>query len=118
VVISAGFGQARDGVSVMTVHGDSDAVVPYLSSELSYQLLTGRRVLVTLLGGDHNTGIVDDDSDLGTALRGLAAAFFAVEFGVDEGQSAAIDDLPLTVVTVEAGTADGPLDDWRDYFSG
>ena len=118
VVISAGFGQARDELAVMTVHGDADEAVPYSIGELSYQLLTGRRVFVTLVGGDHNTGIVDDGSDLGTAPRGLAAAFFAVEFGVDEGQSAAVDDLPLTVVTVQAGTADGPPDDSPDYFSG
>jgi dienelactone hydrolase len=118
VVISAGYGQARDDVSVMTVHGDADRVVPYASSVLSYQLLTGRRVFVTLVGGNHLTGILDDDSDLGVALRGLAAAFFAVELGVDEGQSAAIDDLPLDSVTIEAGTAEGPLVDWREYFSG
>jgi dienelactone hydrolase len=118
VVISAGYGKARDDVAVMTVHGDADRVVPYASSVLSYELLTGRRVFVTLLGGSHITGILDDDSDLGVALRGLAAAFFAVELGVDDGQSAAIVDLPLDVVTVEAGTAEGPLVDWRDYFSG
>jgi len=92
--------------------------VPYASSVVSYQLLSGRRVFVTLVGGNHLTGILDDDSDLGVALRGLAAAFFAVELGVDEGQSAAIADLPLDSVTIEAGTAEGPLDDWRDYFSG
>ncbi len=118
VVISAGYGQARDDVAVMTVHGDTDRIVPYTSSELSYRLLTGRRIFVTLVGGTHLTGILDDDSDLGVALRGLAAAFFAVELDVEEGQVAAIDELPLDSVTIEAGTGAGPLADWRDYFTG
>jgi dienelactone hydrolase len=118
VVISAGYGQARDDVAVMTVHGDADRVVPYASSELSYRLLTGRRVFMTLVGGTHLTGILDDGSELGVALRGVAAAFFAVELGVEEGQVAAIDGLPLDSVTIEAGTAAGPLADWRDYFTG
>ena len=117
VVISAGYGQARDDVAVMTVHGDADRIVPYTSSELSYRLLTGRRIFVTLVGGTHLTGILDDDSDLGVALRGLAAAFFAVELGVEDGQAAAIDGLPLDSVVIEAGTASGPLADWRDYFT-
>ncbi|MEZ5167815.1 MAG: hypothetical protein R2695_15515 [Acidimicrobiales bacterium] len=118
VVISAGFGQSRAGLPVMVVHGDVDQLVPYQSGTMSYGLLTGRRMFVTLVGGDHIAGILDDDTDLGLALRGLVDAFFARELGVDEGQVAAVAGLPLDQVDVQAGTADGVLTDWRDYFAG
>ncbi|MEQ8842868.1 MAG: hypothetical protein RIB98_17960 [Acidimicrobiales bacterium] len=117
VVMSAGFGQARDDISVMVLHGDSDPVVPYASGDGSYDLLTGRRMLVTLLGGDHNTGILDDDSDLGVLVRGLTGAFFVHEFSGEPMPAGVFDELPLDAVDVEAGTADGALDDWRDYFA-
>lgn len=117
VVMSAGFGQARPDVAVMVVHGDRDLVVPYESSETSYSILTGRRMFVTLVGGDHSAGILDDSTDLGDALRGLSTAFLAHELEEDGDAVFAFDDLPLDSVRIQAATDTGPLDDWRDYFS-
>ncbi|MEM7142247.1 MAG: hypothetical protein AAF548_14580 [Actinomycetota bacterium] len=117
-VLSAGFGDPRDGVAVLVLHGDGDRIVPVGSSIVSYSLLEGRRMLVTLLGGDHNLGIGDDDSDYGPVVRDLAAAFFAHE--LDHDPSAAVDRVTLAdlaLATVEAGTGEGPLEDWTEYFS-
>ena len=117
IVMSAGFGPPRYDLAVLVLHGDADLTVPIASSETSYALLAGRRMFVVLQGGDHVDGIIDDESEHGEAVRGLTAAFFAHELGVDAGHVAAIDGLPLDSVTIEAGTAAGPLKDWRDYFS-
>ena len=118
VVMSAGYGPVREGVAVLTVHGSADLVVRYESSVASYGFATGDRLFMTLDDGNHIEGILDDDSDVGVALRGVASAFFADAFDTDTGQIAALDGLPYERVTIEAGTAAGPLDDWRDYFPG
>lgn len=117
VVMSAGFVEAREGVDVLVVHGDADPVIPFAAGAAGYGSVEGRRLLLTLVGGGHNGGIGDDDTDWGRSLRGLAAAFFADALESDTGQAAALDDLPLDDVRIEAGTADGPLEDWRDYFA-
>lgn len=119
MVMSAGFGQVRPGIAVLVLHGDADGLVPIASSTASYAIAEERRMFVTLLGGDHNTGIGDDDSDYGPVVRGFAAAFFAHELGHDP--SGAVDALlaaDVSLASVEAGTADGPLDDWTGYFTG
>lgn len=113
VVMSAGFVTPRSGVSVMVLHGDADLIVPYVSGTASYAQLGERRLLVTLIDGNHLEGIIDDDSPLGVAVRGITAAFFATELGV-VGPS--IDSLPLERLTVEAGNSGGVFDDWREYF--
>ncbi|MFT5203657.1 MAG: acetyl esterase/lipase [Candidatus Aldehydirespiratoraceae bacterium] len=113
VVMSAGFGTPRPGVAVMVLHGDADLIVPYVSGTASYAQLGERRLLVTLVDGNHLEGIIDDDSELGVAVRGITAAFFATEFGV-VGPS--IDSLPLARLMVEAGDSEGVFDDWREYF--
>jgi len=117
VVMSAGFGEARDDVAVMVMHGDADQVVPYASSDVSYDVLTGHRMLVTLLGGNHLEGIIDDDSELGPVVRGLTGAFFSYELDADPGTVEELFELPLELVTIEAGSPDGAIDDWRDYFA-
>lgn len=118
VVMSAGFGGTlRDAIPVMVLHGDADGTVPYESGVTAYAALTDRRMFVTLLGGDHIRGILDDDSDLGRAVRGLSAAFFADALGVEAGHVAALDAVPLAEVTIEAADAEGALIDWIDYFA-
>lgn len=117
VVMSAGFGEVRDDVAVMVLHGDADALVPVASSISSYGLVTGRGLFATLVGGDHIEGIIDGPSPLGPVVRTLTGAFFAYEFGNGDATVAAVSDLPPDLVTVEARSAAGPLDDWLDYFS-
>lgn len=118
VVMSAGFGSARDEVAVMVLHGDADPLVPFTTGDGAYDILRGRRLLVTLLGGDHTTGIIDDDSDMGVVVRGLTGAFFVREFTEALLSTERLDALPLDLVEVDAGTSDGPLGDWRAYFTG
>jgi hypothetical protein len=115
--MSASFGPPRDDIAVMVVHGDSDQLIDYSFGENAYASLSGDRMFVTLLGGDHTAGIIDDESDLGTVLRGLTGAFFSHEVDNDPGTIAEVAELPLDLVSVEAGTAAGPLDDWRDFFA-
>lgn len=117
VVMSAGFVEARDDVAVMVLHGDADTVVPVGVGTGAYDLLEGRAVMVTLLGGDHLSGITDGESDYGPVVRGVTAAFFAHEL---ENRAATVEvlfELPLDLAAIEARTADGPLDDWTDYFA-
>lgn len=117
VVMSAGFVEARDDVAVMVLHGDADNVVPVAVGTGAYDLLEGRAVLVTLLGGDHLSGITDGESDYGPVVRGVTAAFFAHELDNGSGTVEALFELPLDLASIEARTADGPLDDWTDYFA-
>lgn len=117
VVMSAGFVEARDDVAVMVLHGDADNVVPVDVGTGAYDLLEGRAVLVTLLGGDHLSGITDGESDYGPVVRGVTAAFFAHELDNGSGTVEELFELPLDLASIEARTADGPLDDWTDYFA-
>lgn len=119
VVMSAGFGQVRDDVAVMVVHGDSDRIVPIASSTASWAFApANRRMFVTLVGGNHVLGILDDETDYGPIVRGLAAGFFAQELAHDPAGAVA-EALAIggDLVTIEAGTPDGSLDDWADYFA-
>lgn len=119
VVMSAGFGQVRDDVSVMVLHGDADLVVPIDSSIGSWAFAEGnRRMFVTLVGGDHISGILDDESDHGPIVRGLTAAFFAHELRHDPtGAVAAATAIGGDLVTIEAGTPDGPLAEWTAFLA-
>jgi len=117
VVMSAGFGEVREDVAVLVLHGANDGSVPIASSEVSYGLLTGRRLFATILDGDHVTGIIDDDSEQGSVVRALTGAFLSHELGGDPGTIEELFESPLDLVAVVAGTVDGPLEDWQDYFS-
>ena len=117
VVMSAGFVEARDDVAVMVLHGDADNVVSIDSGIGGYGVLSARATFVTLLGGDHLAGITDDESDYGPVVRGVTGAFFALELDNVTGTIDEMFDLPLDLVSIEARTEAGPLDDWRDYFA-
>jgi dienelactone hydrolase len=116
VVISAGFGDVRDDVAVMVLHGDADNVIAVDSSITSYAFVDGRGIFVTLLGGDHIAGIIDGESIYGPVVRGLTGAFFAHELDNGSAPIDAVPELRLDLATIEARTADGPLDDWAEYF--
>lgn len=96
-VIMSGFirSEVDAGVPVMVVHGAEDSTMGYEIGQEAYAVLAGERVFVTLLGGGHEDGILDDETDLGVAVRGLIAAFFADALGVDTGQVAVVESLPL-----------------------
>jgi dienelactone hydrolase len=117
VVMSAGFAEARDDLPVMVLHGDNDTLIPIATGAAAYAVLPGRGVFVTLLGGDHIAGIIDDDSAYGSVVRGVTGAFFALE--LDNGDDTVDDvfDLPLDLASIEARSGDGPLADWSDYFA-
>jgi pimeloyl-ACP methyl ester carboxylesterase len=118
VVMSAGFGEIRDGVAVMLLHGDADATVPIASSIGAYGFVSGRGVFVTVLGGNHVAGIVDDFAgDYTPAVHSLTGAFFAHELDNLAQTVVEVADVDLALVSIEARTADGPLDDWADYFA-
>lgn len=115
IVMSAGFVEARPDVAVMVLHGDADRVVPIGAGAAGWSAVTGRGVFVTLLGGDHLSGIIDGAGDHGPVVRAVTTAFLSHE--LDHGSVSRPDDLDPGLVAVEARTTDGPLDDWIDYFS-
>jgi dienelactone hydrolase len=117
VVMSAGFAEARAELPVMVLHGDNDTLIPLTSGAAAYAVVAGRGVFVTLLGGDHLAGILDDDSDYGSVVRGVTGAFFALELDNDHGVIEDLLDLPLDLASIEARSGDGPLADWSDYFA-
>ena len=117
VVMSAGFVEARSDIAVMVLHGDVDPLIQISIGIAGYEVLEGRGVFVTLLGGDHVAGILDDDSDYGRLVRAVTGAFLAVELDNGAGVVEDLYEAPLDVAVVEARTPAGPLDDWTDYFA-
>ena len=106
-------GDMNDQIPVMVLLSDQ---ITYEAGLAAYDALNADRMLVTLVGGDHTTGIVDDDTDFGKAVRAAAAAFLAHTFGTENGQVVALEAAPLTDVAIRAGGPAGDHDDWRAYF--
>lgn len=90
---------------VLLVHGSDDATIPATHSRAVFDRATGRRFLVTVVGGGHSALLYAPDPETAEPLATVTAAFWAATLGraPDPGRAIAALETPGRFEVASAG---------------
>ncbi|GMU79831.1 MAG: lipase [Acidimicrobiia bacterium] len=105
VALLDGTDRRAAALPMLLVHGSDDVTIPAANSRAVFDRATGRRFLVTVVGGGHSALLYAPDPETSESLATATAAFWAatLDRGPDPGRAIAALETPGRFEVASAG---------------